>query len=152
MANALQIPPALLSGEVSDVKAITDNFVTFCVDPYAAMIQREITRKEFGVKTLKNGMVSNYYMVDTSTIYHINVFDIAASADKLIADSIYNVDDVRVKIGDAPLNTEWSRKYSRTKNLEDAGINTGSDPPAVAPAQITDKKTGGESDAETGES
>lgn len=120
VGNALQIPPVLLSGDVADVKSATNNFITFCIDPFATMLQREITRQEWSKATVSGNKLSNYYMIDTSNIYHTDIFDAAVAADKLIADSIYNVDEIRIKLGDAPLNTPESQKYSRTKNLEDS--------------------------------
>ena len=43
---------------------------------------------------------------------------VAQAVDKLISDSVYNVDEIRQKLGDAPLNTWWSQQYTRTKNIE----------------------------------
>jgi HK97 family phage portal protein len=116
VAQAFNMPPALLQGDITDIKTITDNYLTFCIDPLVDMIQTEIIRKRYG----KDAFFANTYLkIDTTCIRHIDIFSVAIQADKLIADSIYNVDELRIKLGDAPLNTWWSKKYRITKNYAD---------------------------------
>lgn len=115
VAQAFRIPPSLLQGDIADIGSLTENYLTFCIDPLTDMIEEEITRKRYG----KAAFLAGYYlMIDTTCIKHIDIFDVAEQADKLIADSIYNVDEIRRKVGDAPLNTWWSKQYVRTKNYE----------------------------------
>lgn len=116
VARAFNIPVSLLKGDVSDVQAITKNFLTFCIDPICEMIQTEINRKRYGIAEIHKG---NYLKVDTTTVMHTDVFDIAEKIDKLIASGMYCIDELRKKLGDAPLNTEESRKHFITKNYED---------------------------------
>lgn len=118
VARAFNIPVSLLKGDVSDVQAITKNFLTFCIDPICEMIQTEINRKRYGIKEIQKG---NYLKVDTTTVMHTDAFDMAESADKLIASGLYCVDELRRKIGDHPLNTEESRKHFITKNYTGLG-------------------------------
>ena len=98
------------------MQAITKNFLTFCIDPICEMIQTEINRKRYGIAEIHKG---NYLKVDTTTVMHTDVFDIAEKIDKLIASGMYCIDELRKKLGDAPLNTEESRKHFITKNYED---------------------------------
>lgn len=116
VARAFNIPVSLLKGDVSDVERITKNFLTFCVDPLCEMIQTEISRKRYGKKQVQK---ENYLKIDTTTVMHTDVFDIAEKIDKLIASGMYCIDELRKKLGDAPLNTEESRKHFITKNYED---------------------------------
>ena len=129
-AQAFRMPPALLQGDIADMEKVVDELLTVCVDPLADLIQTEINRKRYGKTAFLAG---TYLRVDTTCIKHIDIFSIANQADKLISDSIYNVDEIREKIGDAPLNTWWSKQYVRTKNYEALADS----PPA---------KTGGEND------
>lgn len=110
---AFNIPPALLKGEIADVKDVTKNYLTFGIDPYAEMICEENNRKRYGHKQLQQ---KSYMTIDTTTVMHRDIFDIAESIDKLLSDGMYNVDELRRKVGDAELNTEHSKKYCRTKN------------------------------------
>lgn len=114
VANALLIPPALLKGDIADVTALTKNLLTFAVDPIAKMIERENNRKRNG-REVMNG---TYMMVDTSRIMHIDAFDIAEKADKMIASSVWSVDEIRRKAGDPEIGEDWSRSHALTKNYE----------------------------------
>ena len=112
VANALQIPPAILKGDIADVEVLTRNMVTFAIDPIAKMIERENNRKRNGTKVLKG----TYQMVDTSRIMHIETLDMADKAFNLIG-SGWSVDEVRIRAGDAPLNTEWSQRHLISRNF-----------------------------------
>lgn len=112
VATALQIPPALLKGNVADVEAMTENFITFSIDPIAKMIERENNRKRYGKRVLNGSKM----IIDTSTIKHMDAFSIASSADKMIASGAWSIDDVRRKANDVPLGEEWSRRHYLTKN------------------------------------
>ena len=77
------------------------------------MIQTEINRKRCGKSAVIKG---TYLKIDTTTVMHIDIFDIAEKIDKLIASGMYCIDELRKKLGDAELNTEESRKHFITKN------------------------------------
>lgn len=115
VANALQIPPALLKGDVADVTALTKNLITFAIDPIAKMIETENNRKLYREEVL----IGNYQMIDTSRIIHMTAAELATASDKMISCGGWNIDDIRRKAGDAPLNTEWSKKHFLTKNYEE---------------------------------
>lgn len=112
VANALQIPPAILKGDIADVEILTRNMVTFAIDPIAKMIERENNRKRSGNKVLKG----TYQMIDTSRIMHVDTIDMADKAFNLIGAG-WSVDEVRIRAGDAPLNTEWSTRHLISKNF-----------------------------------
>lgn len=116
VSQALRIPPALLKGEIADISHVTDNYLTFCIDPSVEMIQEEIIRKRYGKENFKKG---TYLKIDTTSIKHIDVFSIAEKIDKLIASGMYDVDELRLKVGDDALNTEWSKKHFITKNYQE---------------------------------
>lgn len=116
VAQAFKIPPALLRGDIADIEKLTDNFLTFCIDPIVDMISEETNRKRFGKSAFLKG---SYLKVDTTCIKHIDIFAIAEKVDKLIASGTYSIDELRIKAGDMPLNTWWSRKHWITKNYSD---------------------------------
>lgn len=115
-AQALKIPPALLRGDIADVDKITENFLTFCIDPICIMVSEENTRKRYGKAAFIQG---SYMKVDTTCIKHIDIFSIAEQFDKLIASGGYSIDELRIKAGDVPLKTEWSQRHWMTKNYAD---------------------------------
>ena len=127
VGNALQIPPALLRGDIADVTALTKNLITFGVDPIAKMIETENNRKLYREQVLDG----SYQMVDTSNIVHMTAAELAAASDKRISCGGWNVDEIRRKAGDAPLHTEWSTKHFITKNYSEMNElnNGGTDPP-----------------------
>lgn len=115
VAQAFKIPPALLRGDIADIGTTTDNYLTFCIDPICDMIGEESNRKRFGKTAYLSGA---YLRIDTTTIKHIDLFNISEAFDKLIASGGYSIDELRVKCGDVALNTEWSRQHYITKNYE----------------------------------
>lgn len=115
VARAFNIPVSLLKGDVSDVEQITRNFLTFCIDPLCKMIQTEINRKRYGKAAI---MQKDYLKIDTTSVMHTDIFDIAEKIDKLIASGMYCIDELRRKLGDEELDTEDSRAHWITKNYE----------------------------------
>ncbi|EOS79605.1 HK97 family phage portal protein [Dorea sp. 5-2] len=115
VANAMQIPPALLKGDIADVTALTKNLITFAIEPIANVIETENNRKLYRKEVLKG----TYQMIDTSTIMHMTAAEIATASDKMIACGGWDIDEIRRKAGDPILNTPWSRKHFITRNYED---------------------------------
>ena len=113
VARAFNIPVALLKGDVSDVSKVTQNFLTFCVDPLCEMLQTEINRKRYGKYQVQRGC---YVRINTTTIMHVDVFEIAEKIDKLISSGMYCIDDLRKKLGETELDTKESKTYWITKN------------------------------------
>ena len=116
VARAFNIPAALLKGDVSEIDKVTKNFLTFCIDPLCEMLNTEINRKRYGKTQIRKG---NYIKIDTTTIMHVDVFEIAEKIDKLIASGMYCIDELRRKLGETELGTEESKKHWITKNYED---------------------------------
>ena len=116
VAQAFQIPVSLMLGNITNMNEITKTFLTFCIDPIADMISEEITRKTSG--NYDNWVKGNYVKVDTSTINHIDILDVAEKADKLIASGTCCIDEVREIIGFDKLNSEFSKQHFITKNYD----------------------------------
>ena len=116
VAQAFQIPVSLMLGNITNMNEITKTFLTFCIDPIADMISEEITRKISG--DYDNWAKGNYVKVDTSTINHIDILDVAEKADKLIASGTCCIDEVREIIGFDKLGTKFSQQHFITKNYD----------------------------------
>ncbi|GAB6169689.1 phage portal protein [Clostridium carnis] len=115
-AQAFKIPPPLLNGDIAGVQGVTDNYLTFSIDPIVDLLSEEANRKRYGKKAYLNG---SYLKIDTTCIKHIDIFSIAEKIDKLISSGMYSIDELLEKIGDTPLNTEWSVKHWITKNYSE---------------------------------
>ena len=116
VAQAFQIPVSLMLGNITNMNEIVKIFLTFCIDPIADMISEEITRKISG--DYDNWVKGNYVKVDTSTINHIDILDVAEKADKLIASGTCCIDEVREIIGFDKLGTKFSQQHFITKNYD----------------------------------
>lgn len=115
--RAFRIPKALILGDVSDVEKITKNFLTFAIDPVTEKLGEEITRKRYGAKQFVKG---NYIDINTNCIQHIDIFEQSTNANNLVASGLYCIDELRVKLGDTALKTDWSQKHYITKNYAEA--------------------------------
>lgn len=116
-AQAFKVPPALVRGDVAGIKDAVDMLLTVCIDPLADMIGEELTGKKFTPDEVISGQ---YIGVDTTCIKHIDIFDIAANADKLISSSMLSPDETRGKAGLNPTGEEWAQKHYMTKNYSNA--------------------------------
>lgn len=115
VAGAFHIPESMMTGNITAMDEIVGSFLTFGVDPYADMIT-EALNKRAGMENYASG---NYYAVDTSKIIHRDIFGVSADVSNLISSGVKCIDEVREMLGDAPLNTDWSRKHFITKNFEE---------------------------------
>lgn len=115
--RAWRIPKALILGDIADVEKITKNFLTFAIDPIAEKVGEELTRKRYGAREFAKG---NYIDVNTNSIQHIDIFEQATNADKLLSSGLYCIDELRIKLGDTEIGEDWSKKHYITKNYEEA--------------------------------
>lgn len=113
-AEAFKIPQSLMLGNITNMNDITKSFLTFGVDPYADMIGKVLT----GQYGIDSWLAGNYFRVDTSTVNHVDIFDMADKIDKLISSSFACIDEVREKAGLDRLEEEWSSRHLLTKNYE----------------------------------
>ena len=118
VAQAFQIPLPLMFGDVDNLDTTINQFLTFCIDPIADMMSEELTMKIYG--KFESWNKGNYIVVDTSSILHIDVLDIADKADKLIASGICSIDEARKIIGFNALDEEYSTIHFMTKNYDTA--------------------------------
>ena len=54
--------------------------------------------------------------IDTMRVKHIDMFDIATSADKLISSGIYTVNMILRALGEIPIDEDWADQHFITKN------------------------------------
>ncbi len=112
-AKAFGIPPAILRGEVANLKDAVPMLLTFCIDPLVDMIQEEINRKRNGAKDYLNG---TYLRIDTRAIMHIDLLNVATSIDKLIGSGVFCVNDILKLVGEDAIAEPWADQHWMTKN------------------------------------
>jgi HK97 family phage portal protein len=115
VAIGFQIPPVILKGQLADNKNAFNDFMTYCINPLAELIEDEVNRKYYGKKAyLKN----TYLKVDTTNIKAVDITNVANALDVLTRIGGYSIDDTLKKLNMEPLNTEWSKARWMTKNYE----------------------------------
>lgn len=112
-ARGFSFPPSLAKGDVQDTGKATDELLTFCIDPLARLLEKEINRKRNG---LAGFLAGNYVRIDTMAVKHIDIFDIATPVDKLISSGTYTINDIRRVIGESYIDEEWANTHFITKN------------------------------------
>ena len=115
VGQTFKIPTSLMLGNITNMNEIVKVFLTFCIDPIADMISEELTRKVFSFEEWQKGY---YIKVDTSTINHIDVLDVAEKVDKLIASGTMCIDEVRGILDLAELDSDFSKTHFITKNYD----------------------------------
>ncbi len=115
IAVAFGIPPSLLKGDTVDTKDAVNNFLAFCVNPIAKLIQDEINRKMYGEKLYTE---NTYVTVDTTNIKSVDLKDIANSIDLLNRNGALTIDDTLRTLGKEPIGGEVGAMRFITKNLE----------------------------------
>lgn len=112
-ARALSFPPSLAKGDVQDTSKATEELLTFCLDPLARILEKEINRKRYGLLGFRNG---NRVRIDTRAAKHYDLFDIAAPVDKLISSGLFTINDILKIMGEPEIEEEWAKQHFITKN------------------------------------
>lgn len=115
VAQAIKIPLSMMYGNITNMDELVQTFLTFGVDPWGDMLQKELTRKYYSFNEWKEG---SFVMVDTSRINHADILRIADKVDKAIASGVVTIDDMRGRLSMQPLGTEFSTSHFITKNYE----------------------------------
>lgn len=117
VGNALHIPPAILSGEASQLSDALDCAIGNAIDPIANMFEQEITKKRFGGAEFSKG---NYLLIDTTTVRHIDAISQANNLDKSIASGVLTPAQAQKYCNMLPCSEKWANEYYITKNYQTA--------------------------------
>ncbi len=115
VGNALHIPPAILSGEASQLSDAMDCAIGNAIDPIANMFEQEITKKRFGANEFSKG---NYLLIDTTTVRHIDAISQANNLDKSIASGVLTPAQAQKYCNMLPCSEAWAHTYYITKNYQ----------------------------------
>lgn len=113
-ARGCLIPAVLVNGKVEATNDANNRFLTFVIDPLCDQLQEEINRKRYGYDKWAKG---DYVRVDSSSIIHYDLFNQAASIEKLVGSALYSINDILRALGQAPINEPWADKHYLTKNI-----------------------------------
>lgn len=112
-ARGFSFPPSLAKGDVQDTEKATDEFLTFCIDPLARLLEKEINRKRNGLDGFLKG---NFLKIDTSAVKHIDIFDIATPVDKLVSSGVFTINGILRILGEPEIKESWADEHFITKN------------------------------------
>lgn len=112
-AIGFHIPKGLLKGDVADVEGMTDNFLTFCINPIAELFADEVNSKMY---TKEEYLEGTRLLVDTRLIKSVDVSTMANAVDKFLMSGTHSIDENRDMMGEEPLNEDFSKKHWVTKN------------------------------------
>lgn len=113
-ARGLGIPPALLMGDVAGIGDVNTQFLSLCIDPLCDQIAEEINRKRYTYDDWRQG---NFVIMDSSAIMHFDMFNNAASIEKLIGTGAFTINDVRRAAGQPEIAEDWANTSYMTKNI-----------------------------------
>ena len=114
-AVAFKIPRPIMYGDMTNMGDLVNVMLTFAVDPEAQMFGEEATRKNYTQEEICNGGCK--IKVDTTTIKHVDIFDVAPSVMNLISSGVRTIDDVNEALGFERENSETTSARLMTKNL-----------------------------------
>lgn len=112
-SKAFLIPSNIATGEVTDTSKAVDDFLTFCLDSIVELISDELNRKQFSREEYLKG---TKIRINTQTIKHIDVLDMASGIDKLLSSGVKTINDINRILGDEEIAEEWADRHFMTKN------------------------------------
>ena len=114
IAQAVKVPPALLLGDTANITSnVVDNMIQYAVMP---ILDDFIEVANSVMYTTQEYLSGNYLKVDYASIKYLDAIDCAAGIDKLRADGMYSVNELRVKFGEKPVEQDFAENYIITKN------------------------------------
>jgi len=113
VAIAFQVPPTLLLGSVADTDKALTNFLTFCVNPIAELLNDEINRKFYSKDEY---LARTYIKLDTSLIKVSDIKDVANALDVLLRTGSNTINDNLKILGREPITDPIGDQRFITKN------------------------------------
>ncbi len=114
VALALNIPLALIKGEMADVEKVTKNYMLYTINPLLKKIKDEINSKFFS----KEEYLTNSKIMIKAISYQ-SIFDLATAVDKLRASGLMNGHEIRDELGLERADDPLLDKYFITKNYQE---------------------------------
>lgn len=115
VANILGIPASLVHGEMAEYETSIKAYIKFCIGPLIKKIQDELNAKLIEKPDYLSGT-----KIVIRGIAEMNPLEVATAVDKLRASGVYNGNEIRVKLGDEPVDNPALEEYVLTKNYQRA--------------------------------
>ncbi len=115
VANILGIPNSLIHGDMAEYETAIKAYIKFCADPLLKKIQDELNAKIISKPDYLGGK-----QIDIRGIAELNPLELANAVDKLRASGVYNGNEIRIKLGDEPVDNPALDEYVLTKNYQTA--------------------------------
>ncbi|EJW14163.1 phage portal protein [Paenibacillus alvei] len=115
VANILGIPNSLIHGDMAEYETAIKAYIKFCIAPFIKKIRDELNAKIIDKKEYLKGK-----RIEVSGVAELNPLEVATAVDKLRASGVYNGNEIRIKLGDEPVDNPALEEYVLTKNYERA--------------------------------
>lgn len=116
VASTFRVPLPLFDGSEinkNNYNELINAFISNALQPIIDIIESAI---DFALYK-KNDVIKGACMkVDMSRVKHIDIFNVANAAEKLISTGTMSIDEFRPYINLEPINEDWSRTHYITKN------------------------------------
>ncbi|WP_010278826.1 phage portal protein [Paenibacillus senegalensis] len=119
VANIIGIPSTLIHGDMSEYETAIKAYNKFCAAPLLKKIRDELNAKLISKSDYMRGKRISIHGVIES-----NPLELANAVDKLRASGVYNGNEIRIKLGDEPVDNPALDDYVMTKNYQGAASST----------------------------
>ncbi|WP_342578412.1 phage portal protein [Psychrobacillus sp. FSL K6-2843] len=113
VAIILGIPVSLIHGDMTEYETAIKAYIKFCIGPLNKKISDELNAKLIEKENYLKGE-----KIKVQGISELNALEVADAVDKLRASGVYNGNQIRVKLGDEPVDNPLLEEYVMTKNYE----------------------------------
>ncbi len=113
VAIILGIPVSLIHGDMTEYETAIKAYIKFCIGPLNKKISDELNAKLIEKENYLKGE-----KIKVQGISELNALEVADAVDKLRASGVYNGNEIRVKLGDEPVDNPLLEEYVMTKNYE----------------------------------
>lgn len=120
VAIILGIPTSLVHGDMSDFETAIKAYIKFC---YNSLIKK--IRDELQAKLLSKSEYTSGTRVQIRGIAEKNPLELAAAVDKLRSSGTYSGNEIRIKLGDEPVDNPALDEYVITKNYQSVNAEEG---------------------------
>ncbi len=111
VASILGIPHSLIHGDMAEYETAIKAYIKFCNDPLTKKIRDELIAKIIPKSDFEKGK-----HIEVRGIAELNPLELANAVDKLRASGVYNGNEIRIKLGDEPVDNPLLEEYVITKN------------------------------------
>lgn len=122
VANILGIPISLVHGDMAEYETALKAFIKFCISPFLKKIKDELNAKIIPKTEYINGT-----NIEVHGVTETNPLEVADAIDKLRASGAYSANEIRMKLGDEPVDNPALDEYVLTKNYQSASAAGGTE-------------------------